>query len=362
MTSERTKQLREGARQVRSRAREGVRARVEVASRRPRGLVCTGLLVLGYAGFLLVGVAVFAAVEAPEEVRSRDLVQQHLAVFLRNNSCVNMDELLNIAAAITMAQKAGIHVATSPGRESINWNPEGAFFFVGTTVSTIGYGNLAPATVTGKVFCTIFATFGIPLNLVVLNKAGQATLHGVELIAGALRKRGLKECQVRLLSGGLFLGVGFALFLLIPSAVFMTVEGWGYAESYYFSFITLSTIGFGDYVVGRNETVQYPAFYKTLVAAWFFFGLAWLSALFSAITGALERAVSETGRAEPERPRGGGGEGAAGCPAARPPGARPPLPQREGGGRRRRSEFELFVIHTFDARSEIPLMVVGKGT
>nr|XP_032820190.1 potassium channel subfamily K member 17-like [Petromyzon marinus] len=314
--------------------------------------------------------------------------------------------------AITTAQKAGIHVTISPGRESINWNPEGAFFFVGTTVTTIGYGNLAPATVIGKVFCTIFATFGIPLNLVVLNKAGQATLHGVELIAGALRKRGFKE--VRLLSGGLFLGVGFTLFLLIPSTVFMTVEGWSYAESYYFSFITLSTIGFGDYVVGevtatsspvkpprqtrrciltacrtrgarghsgcRNETVQYPAFYKTLVAAWFFFGLAWLSALFSAITGALERAVTETGRAEPERPRGGEGAGGspraqcpraqcpraqsprAQCPRAQSPRARPPFSQKGGSGRRRRSEFDIFVIHTFNARSEIPLMVVGKDT
>ena len=37
-------------------------------------------------------------------------------------------------------------------------------------------------------------------------------------------------------------------------------EGWSYSEGIYFAFITLSTIGFGDYVVGkvdfREETHQ----------------------------------------------------------------------------------------------------------
>lgn len=33
---------------------------------------------------------------------------------------------------------------------------------------------------------------------------------------------------------------------------FSHVEGWSFREGFYFAFITLSTIGFGDYVVGEN--------------------------------------------------------------------------------------------------------------
>lgn len=44
---------------------------------------------------------------------------------------------------------------------------------------------------------------------------------------------------------------GSALFFVMPMLVFMQHEGWSYAQAIYYCFITLSTIGFGDYVAGR---------------------------------------------------------------------------------------------------------------
>lgn len=44
---------------------------------------------------------------------------------------------------------------------------------------------------------------------------------------------------------------GLLLFLLLPPLLFSDKEGWTYEESFYYSFITLSTIGFGDYVIGE---------------------------------------------------------------------------------------------------------------
>lgn len=42
-----------------------------------------------------------------------------------------------------------------------------------------------------------------------------------------------------------------ALFVLVPAAAFSALEpGWSYLDSFYFAFITLTTIGFGDYVAG----------------------------------------------------------------------------------------------------------------
>lgn len=39
--------------------------------------------------------------------------------------------------------------------------------------------------------------------------------------------------------------------LVLPPFVFMAQEGWTYIEGFYFSFVTLTTIGFGDLVAGE---------------------------------------------------------------------------------------------------------------
>ena len=53
----------------------------------------------------------------------------------------------------------------------------------------------------------------------------------------------------------MFLALGTLLVLIFPPMVFSHVEGWSFCEGFYFAFITLSTIGFGDYVVGEKEAV-----------------------------------------------------------------------------------------------------------
>lgn len=43
---------------------------------------------------------------------------------------------------------------------------------------------------------------------------------------------------------------GLVVFLVIPAGLFAIVEGWNYIDSFYYAFITLTTIGFGDLVAG----------------------------------------------------------------------------------------------------------------
>jgi len=42
------------------------------------------------------------------------------------------------------------------------------------------------------------------------------------------------------------------LYLAVGTVLFRLVESWGYLNSFYFCFVTLSTIGFGDYVPGKS--------------------------------------------------------------------------------------------------------------
>ena len=46
----------------------------------------------------------------------------------------------------------------------------------------------------------------------------------------------------------IYFASGVVLILALPSAVFCILEGWTKLESFYFSMISLSTIGIGDYI------------------------------------------------------------------------------------------------------------------
>lgn len=59
--------------------------------------------------------------------------------------------------------------------------------------------------------------------------------------------------KARWLAGSSALLSGLLLFLLLPPLLFNHMEGWTYVEGFYFSFVTLSTVGFGDYVIGETR-------------------------------------------------------------------------------------------------------------
>ena len=52
--------------------------------------------------------------------------------------------------------------------------------------------------------------------------------------------------------------VSALLTCLIPAVIFHTIEGWSYAEALYYAFITVTTIGFGDYVAGTYIRPMLP--------------------------------------------------------------------------------------------------------
>ncbi|KAK3537171.1 hypothetical protein QTP70_002645 [Hemibagrus guttatus] len=213
---------------------------------------------------------------------------------IHDNSMMLFGLLYVLLQVILDARESGVNPSGNSTNPS-NWDFGSSFFFAGTVVTTIGklndhamhhmyhistgYGNLSPTTYPGQVFCVFYALCGIPLNLAFLNQLSKClTAHLGRLEHRMMSMVPHKKC-VEVLAVALFLLMGSLLFLIFPPVIFSFVEGWSYGEGFYYTFITLSTIGFGDYVVGNGQDKQNVSVYRCLAAVWIIFALAWLALL-----------------------------------------------------------------------------------
>ncbi|XP_036173888.1 potassium channel subfamily K member 17 [Myotis myotis] len=266
----------------------GPRARAASEGRAPRcALPGTVLLLLVYLAYLALGTGVFWMLESPAAQASKARFKRDKWALLRNFTCLDGPALDSLIRGIIHAYQTGDIVlgnTTSMGR----WEIVGSFFFSVSTITTIGYGNLSPHTMAARLFCIFFALVGIPLNLVVLNHLGHLMQQGVHRCARRLGGAWQDPAKARWLTGSGTLLSGLLLFLLLPPLLFSHMEGWSYVEGFYFAFITLSTVGFGDYVIGMDPSRQYPLWYKNTVSLWILFGMAWLALIIKLIFSLME--------------------------------------------------------------------------
>lgn len=97
-----------------------------------RFCLLAGLILL----YLLCGAAIFSALEHPSELLAHHRWRQQLDNFTQRYR-VNLDALQTLLRQYEEANGAGIRVDTLRPR----WDFSGAFYFVGTVVSTIGKSN-----------------------------------------------------------------------------------------------------------------------------------------------------------------------------------------------------------------------------
>lgn len=119
-----------------------------------------------------------------------------------------------------------------------------------------GYGNMAPRTPEGRLALVLYALFGIPLTMIVLSYMGQL-LTRLSTKVNKLKLCSRKPVFNKVLNMLLIVCLGLTMLFLVPAFVFQQVEKWSYLEGLYYCFVTLSTIGFGDYVAGKNCLYKY---------------------------------------------------------------------------------------------------------
>ncbi|XP_030023576.2 TWiK family of potassium channels protein 7 [Manduca sexta] len=160
------------------------------------------------------------------------------------------------------------------------WSILQAVFFSSTVLTTIGYGNIVPETFWGRLFCIAYALIGIPLTLTVIADLGRVFATFVSFIAKQLPE--MPKCCTRVTEANpagqrslYALGaVGFLfVYLSAGAGLFkMWEDDWSFYDGFYFCFITMTTIGFGDIVPKRPK-------YMLLCTLYILIGLALTSTI-----------------------------------------------------------------------------------
>uniref|UniRef100_A0A3P8RXK6 Potassium channel, subfamily K, member 17 n=1 Tax=Amphiprion percula TaxID=161767 RepID=A0A3P8RXK6_AMPPE len=234
------------------------------------------ILMLGvvYVAYVLIGGVVFWKLEGELGEKDIGALLMNKKKLLTTYPCLNQQGLETVAQ-VRKLSKGNLVL----GEPEIFFKQVPGFCFA-------GYGNMSPSSTAGQIFCVFFALFGIPLNMVVLNRVGKYMLAIERNISLFLEeKTGCMRFFVHLVS---YL-CGSVLFFVVPMIVFQQHEGWTHAQAIYYCFITLSTIGFGDFVADNNPDKKYPDWYSILMAMWIFFGLAWLALVINHSIDILER-------------------------------------------------------------------------
>uniref|UniRef100_A0A3P9HES5 Potassium channel subfamily K member n=1 Tax=Oryzias latipes TaxID=8090 RepID=A0A3P9HES5_ORYLA len=229
--------------------------------------------VLFYVIYLLFGALVFSSIERPVEERLRHDMQVLTEEFL-NRSCVNAASLELFLLKVLRANKYGVSVIGNFSGAT-NWDLPSSMFFANTLVTTVGYGHTSPLSDAGKAFSIFYALLGVPFTMLVLTACVQRLMYPLVIApVSALQKSGLNPRPATTIHFVLLLVLVLLAFFLAPAAVFSTLEAsWTFLDGIYFCFISLCTIGLGDFVPATQPGVKHRGLYQISVMVYLFLGL-----------------------------------------------------------------------------------------
>ncbi|XP_076014679.1 potassium channel subfamily K member 6 [Genypterus blacodes] len=235
-------------------------------------LLLTGFIVF-YIVYLLFGALVFSSIERPVEDELRRDVAELRLQFL-NRSCVSAEALDQFLVQVLLANKYGVSVLQN-GSSERNWDLASAMFFANTLVTTVGYGHTTPLSDVGKGFSILYALIGVPFTMLVLTACVQRLMYPlVYAPVRLLQRSGLEPRPASMVHLVLLMLAVLLGFFVGPAAIFNVLEAsWSFLDAVYFCFISLCTIGLGDFVPGEQLGQKFRPLYKVSVMVYLFLGL-----------------------------------------------------------------------------------------
>ncbi|GAB1607466.1 potassium channel subfamily K member 16-like [Argonauta hians] len=251
------------------------------------------VLVLAVIVYLCIGAAIFQQIEEKNEIEVRNNIRKEIKYFTANYTSVEKQRLSRLMSTISADPAYADNVLLGNKQVTNRWTFSGSFCFVVTTVTTIGYGVMAPVTDIGKVVVIIYALIGIPLTLIMLGHIGDK-LKNVANKINNLNLFSRKPIINKAANMAIIIILGVTLLFVAPAIIFFKVEeDWSILDAIYFCFVTLSTIGFGDYVVGIVEKPMEDEassnVYRIATYVWIVVGLAYIALIINYISSMLEK-------------------------------------------------------------------------
>ncbi|XP_022093054.1 potassium channel subfamily K member 16-like isoform X2 [Acanthaster planci] len=244
------------------------------------------ILVAAFILYLVIGALVFSALESTQEEETKIDLRAYKEAILSNFSCISEESLEQLVERIMNAVESGVNPLSNVSSKS-NWDFSSSFFFSGTVVTTIGYGHISPSTNGGRGFCVIYALIGIPLFGILMAAISEILKQRASILEKRFDDRCLRHPKIKsVIYAVTVLALSLIFFMIIPAAVFSSIEKWTFSESFYYAFVTLSTIGFGDFVIGTNPDIDYHILYKWCTYCWIIIGLAFLALVIGFISDA----------------------------------------------------------------------------
>ena len=148
-----------------------------------------------------------------------------------------------------------------------------SFFTISSTsiilLAILGYGHVTPLSDTGKLFCILYALIGIPLTLVLFTALVERLMILTNALLQLLADRYghiYSAFHIRLIHIVILLTFLIMVVFLVPAAIFSYIEdSWNFLDAFYYCFISMATIGLGDYIPGDHTEQTHRTLYKSCI-------------------------------------------------------------------------------------------------
>lgn len=142
---------------------------------------------------------------------------------------------------------------------------DGALFCI-TTISTIGYGNIVPNGYYAKLICILYCLVGIPLFFLTVATNSVFFVDACNVMKKSFSTKPIQDSKFCWYTSAMLLFTHCFIGSLIFS---LWIDELDFLDAFYFSFISITTIGYGDFTPSPEGVLQY-----TVVAIYLCTGVA----------------------------------------------------------------------------------------